>query len=235
MPPGVFEMNRNGAYSWFMDERAIVHRGYLVVGSVRSSRRGYRWGKNGEFGAVEVAVRDLASGQTRVAVLSEPFEQDDHNGPSLHVRPDGRVVAIYSRHALERKMFWRVSASEDLLEWGPERVLVTPGTDATFAGDNVTYSNPWQPEQKGGRMYNFFRCLGHQQNWMYSDDDGENWSYGGMFLEGRRGYAPYFKYAPSAGDTLFFIGTEDHPRSYDNSVYAGFVRGGGIYRSDGTL
>jgi hypothetical protein len=233
--PRVIQLNDNGAYSWFMDERAIVHRGKLLVGSVRSSDRSYKWKENGEVGAVELAVYDIASGTTRVVTLSAPFEQDDHNGPSLHVRPDGRVVAIYSRHALERKVFWRVSASDDLLEWGPEQTLVTPGRDAVFGGDNVTYSNPWQPPAEGGRLYNFFRCVAHQQNWMYSDDDGDTWRYGGMFLRGHQGYAPYFKYAPNTTDSLFFIGTEDHPRSFDNSVYAGFVRGSKIFRSDGTL
>ena len=32
----LIRMNDNGAWSWFMDERAIVHEGKLVVGSVRA-------------------------------------------------------------------------------------------------------------------------------------------------------------------------------------------------------
>ncbi|MFT3789112.1 MAG: BNR-4 repeat-containing protein [Tepidisphaeraceae bacterium] len=234
-PKNRIELNDNGAWSWFMDERVIVHNGKLVVGSVRSSDRSYVWKENGEFGAVEVAVHDIANAQTQVVVLHAPFEQDDHNGPSLHVRPDGRVVAIYSRHAMERKVFWRVSASDDLLSWNPEQVLITPGKDAEFGGDNATYSNPWQPAAEGGRLYNFFRCVGHQQNWMHSDDNGDTWHYGGMFLKGSKGYAPYFKYAPAGIDRFWFIGTENHPRDFDNSVYAGFIRNGHIYRSDGSL
>lgn len=231
----IIELNDNGAYSWFMDERVIVHGGKLLVSSVRSTDHTYEWGDipAGEIGSCDLAVHDIASGKSTVVTLHAPFEQDDHNGASLHVRPDGRVVAIYSRHALERKVFWRVSESDDLLTWGPEQVLITPGEDKKFGGDNVTYSNPWQPPAEGGRLYNFFRCVSHQQNWMFSDDQGETWQYGGMFLRGYQGYAPYFKYAPNKTDTLFFIGTEDHPRSYDNSVYAGFVRGGMIHHSDG--
>jgi hypothetical protein len=233
----MLQMNDNGAWSWFMDERVIVHRGKLLVGSVRSTERSYKFGQRAEseIGACEVAVLDIASGKSQVITLQAPFEQDDHNGPSLHVRPDGKVVAIYSRHACERKVFWRVSESEDLLTWGPEGVLITPGADAAFGGNNVTYSNPWQPPAEGGRLYNFFRCVEHQQNWMYSDDNGDTWHYGGMFLKGHRGYAPYFKYAPNKTDTFFFIGTEDHPRQFDNSVYAGFIRGGKIHQSDGRV
>ena len=118
-------LNDNGAWSWFMDERVIVHQGKLLVGSVRSSGQSYRFGDvaAGEIGACELTVYDLATGVSKVVVLHAPFEQDDHNGPSLHVRPDGRVVAIYSRHSVERKVFWRISQSQDLRDRGPERVL----------------------------------------------------------------------------------------------------------------
>ena len=231
-------LNDNGAYSWFMDERVIVHNGKLLVSSVRSSDKSYKFGDipAGEIGACELAVLDLATGKSDVVTLHAPFEQDDHNGASLHVLPDGRVIAFYSRHSVERIMFCRISASDDLLKWGPEIAFETPGEDAPpCSGNNVTYSNPWQPPAEGGRLYNFFRCVGHQQNWTYSDDNGQTWHYGGMFLKGTKGYAPYFKYAPNATDTLFFVGTENHPRDYDNSVYAGFVRGGNIHRSDGAL
>ena len=68
---------------------------------------------------------------------------------------------------------------------------------------------------------------------MTSDDGGRTWHYGGMFLKGHQGYAPYFKYATDFVDTIHFVGTEDHPREFDNSVYAGFVRGGAIHHSDG--
>ncbi|HVK06410.1 MAG TPA: BNR-4 repeat-containing protein [Armatimonadaceae bacterium] len=231
----VIELNDNGAWSWFMDERAIVHRGKLLVGSIRSTDKSYRAGRDEpHWGNCELAVHDLATGRTDVVMLHEHFEQDDHDGPALHVRPDGRVVALYTRHSVERKVFWRVSESDDLRTWGEERELVTPGVDhPPFGGDNVTYSNPWQPRAEGGRLYNFFRSVAHQQNWMYSDDQGETWHYGGMFLRGHQGYAPYFKYAAGGDDTLFFVGTEDHPRNFDNSVYAGFVRAGTIHQSDG--
>lgn len=231
----VHVLNDNGAYSWFMDERVIVHNDHLLVGSVRSSNKSYRFGDvaAGEIGACEVAVHDLKTGQNRVITLHAPFEQDDHNGPSLHALPDGRVIAIYSRHSVERRVFWRISQSDDLLTWGPIQSMETPGKDAPpCSGDNVTYSNPWQVSS--GRLYNFFRCFNHQQNWMFSDDQGQHWQYGGMFLRGYQGYAPYFKYAPGPGDRLFFIGTEDHPRQFDNSVYAGFIQNETIYQNDGT-
>lgn len=232
----IIELNDNGAWSWFMDERVIVHDGKLLVGSIRSTDKRYRQGRSEpRWGNCELAVHDLATGKTDVVILHEHFEQDDHDGPALHVRPDGRVLAVYTKHSLERKVYWRVSESPDLLRWSPIRELVTPGVDhPPFGGDNVTYSNLFQPSAERGRLYNFFRSLGHQQNYMVSEDNGDTWRYGGMFLRGHSGYAPYFKYATNGTDTIHFVGTEDHPRSFDNSVYHGYIRGGKIYRSEGT-
>jgi hypothetical protein len=232
----IVELNSNGAWSWFMDERVVVHNGKLLVGSIRSTDKSYRSGMNEPYwGNCELAVHDLVSGQTNVVVLHEHFEQDDHDGPALFIRPDGRVLAVYTRHSLERKVFWRISESEDLLQWSPIRELETPGEDhPPFGGDNVTYSNLLQLSAENGRLYNFFRSVGHQQNYMFSDSAGESWRYGGMFLRGYSGYAPYFKYASDGVDTIHFIGTEDHPRKFDNSVYHGFVKGGTIHQPDGT-
>ncbi len=232
--PDWVELNDNGAWSWFMDERAVVHAGKLVVGSVRSTDRGMTEGRGlPGWGNIELTVHDLATGRTRVVVLHEQLQQDDHNGPALHALADDRLLAVYTKHAVERKVYWRVSEPNDPLTWGPVREFESPGQDAGYAGDNVTYSNLFQPASEGGRLYNFFRSLGHQQSYMVSDDQAESWRYAGRFLCGHSGYAPYFKYTTDHQDTIYFVGTEDHPREFDNSVYAGFIRGGRIHQSDG--
>lgn len=230
-------LNDNGAWSWFMDERAIVHNNRLLVGSIRSTDQhdDKLKGQKG-WGDCDLAVHDLATGKTVLVKLHEQFEQDDHNGPALHVRRDGRVVAVYTKHSQERKVYWRVSESDDLTKWSPEKVLVTPGTDQPpFGGDNVTYSNLFQPSSENGRLYNYFRSVGHQQNYMFSDDEGDTWQYGGMFMAGTKGYAPYFKYTTNGVDEIHFIGTESHPRDWDNSVYHGVIKHGVIHHSDGRV
>ena len=225
------ELNDNGAWSWFMDERAIVDKGKLVVGSVRSlgdfdaTRDQPRWGN------VEVSVYDIESGRTVHAVLHPHFEQDDHDAPAFLVLPDDRILAVYSKHAVERKIYYRFSAPGDPLTWSEARTFETPGADKTFAGDNATYSNLFS--FPGGRIYNFFRGFHHDPNYMYSDDQGQTWTYGGRLLHGKGGYSPYLKYAFDNQRTLHFIATEDHPRNYDNSIYHGFLRDGEIYASDG--
>ena len=231
---GLIRLSDNGAWSWFMDERAVVHEGKLVVGSVRAVRTFADGRDDPDWGNVEVAAYDIASGRTGVTVLHRHFEQDDHNGPAFLPMPDGRLLALYTRHGVERKVFWRFSEPHDPLAWGAVNEFVTPGAESgAFRGDNVTYSNPFRfPD---GRLYNFFRGPGFDPNYMFSDDAGRTWQYGGRFLKGKGGYSPYLKYAyDAATGTLHFVATEDHPRNYDNSVYHGMIRPDGeICFSDG--
>jgi hypothetical protein len=85
-----------------------------------------------------------------------------------------------------------------------------------------------------GRLYNFIRAFHHDPNYMFSDDDGTTWKYGGRWLYGKGGYSPYLKYADDGKGTIHFIATEDHPRNFDNSLYHGYVRNGAMYRTDGS-
>lgn len=228
----VRELNSNGAWSWFMGERCLVSGGHILVGSVRSTPLGREEGR-GEpgWGNIELAVWDPETDACGVVVLHEGLEQDDHNAPGLLALADGRLVATYTKHSQERRMYARTSPSGDPLVWEPVTIFDSPGVDhPPYGGDNVTYSNLF--EVPGGRILNFARCVGHQWSWLFSDDAGKTWHYGGMFLRGRAGYAPYFKFA-ARGDSIHFIATEDHPREYDNSVYHGFLRDGMIFQSDG--
>jgi hypothetical protein len=226
-------LNDNGAWSWFMDERAVVDRGKLIVGSVRAVKTFRTGADDPGWGNVEVAVLDLESGKVSRTVLRRHFEQDDHDNPAFLVRPDGRYLAVYSKHSVERKVYAQVSEPGDPLAWGPATEVTSPGRDhAPFGGDNATYSNLYLLAD--GKVYNFFRGFSHDPNYMTSDDLGRTWAYGGRLLRGRDGYSPYLKYASNGRDTVHFITTEDHPRNFDNSVYHGTLCGGVLRRSDGT-
>ncbi len=228
----LIQLNDNGAWSWFMDERAIIDRGKLIVGSVRAVGT-FQSGKDDpRWGNVEVSVLDLASGGVKSVVLHAHFEQDDHDGPALFVRPDGRYLAVYSKHAVERKFHARVSEPGDPLTWGPASEFLSPGGQRGYGGDNVTYSNLFP--LKTGQLFNFYRGPGHEPNYATSDDWGKTWTYGGHLLKGKGGYSPYLKYAFDGRDTLHFVATEDHPRNYDNSIYHGFISNDFIHLSDGT-
>src|SRR3972149_1378041 len=168
----------NGAWSWFMDERAMVADGKVIVGSVRAVGE-FRQGRHDpNWGNVELGVHDLDRGTTERVVLHPRLEQDDHNVPALLRLPDGRILAVYTRDAVERKVFHRYSPPGNPLEWGPIEEFETPGRiSAPFSGDNVTYSNLFR--LSSGRILNFFRGPGYDPNYLVSADDGRSWTSGG--------------------------------------------------------
>jgi hypothetical protein len=176
------QLNDNGAWSWFMDERAIVNNGKLIVGSVRSVGD-FSNAQDPDWGNIEIAVYDLTSGATKRVVLHRHLEQDDHNNPALLALPGGRLLAMYSKHGQERKIYYRLSEPGDPLRWGPVHEVVTPGKDgAPFKADNVTYNNLFRLGT--GRLYNFYRGLHLDPNYLVSDDDAKTWTYGGRLLVG---------------------------------------------------
>jgi hypothetical protein len=227
-------LNDNGAWSWFMDERSVVLDGTLVVGSVRSVGTFAAGESDPNGGNIEISTHDLATGIVKKAILHPHFEQDDHDSPALLVLPDKRILALYSKHGQDRRIYYRFSRPGDPLSWGPPLVFEPPGkTGPPFKADNVTYNNLFR--LSSGRIYNFYRGIHLDPNLMYSDDDGRTWLYGGHFLRGRGGYSPYLRYAFDGKETIHFAATEDHPRNFDNSLYHGFLRGGQIHYSDGKV
>ena len=57
-PADIIQLTDNGAWSWFMDPRAIVDRGRLIVGSVRANGRFADTNLPG-WGNVELTILDL--------------------------------------------------------------------------------------------------------------------------------------------------------------------------------
>src|SRR5437667_6829672 len=91
--------------------------------------------------AVEVSVY-LASGTTRRTVLHRHLQQDDHDNPAFLALPDGRYLAVYTQHGVERRIYFRFSEPHDPLKWSPPSTFDTPGSPAQpLRGNNVTYSN----------------------------------------------------------------------------------------------
>ncbi len=167
---------------------------------------------------------------------------DDHDTAALLIRPDGRYLAVYSRHNQDSLTYWRVSnRPHDAGDWGPERTLdwtphlATAGTSGS-AADHVTYSNLFYLSAEK-RVYDFVRAVNRDPSMLVSSDQGDTWSYGGKLLtEPKLGYVNgYTKYASNGVDRIDFLTTEHHPRDFNNSIYHGYVQGGKLHRSDGTV
>jgi len=235
---GLIVFNDNGAWCWYQDERVVVDaaKGTLLVGSVASGE-----GADGtdRAGDVDVASHDLASGRTRRFVLHHHLlTQDDHNAPALLIRPDGRYLAVYTKHNSEKLTYWRVSARpHDAGEWRPEQSFDWSRCLATAdPSDNVTYSNVFFLPAEN-RVYNFARAVNRDPSILISSDQGDSWTYGGKLLtEPKLGYVNgYAKYASNGVDRIDVLTTEHHPRDFNNSVYHGYLLGGKLHRSDGAV
>jgi hypothetical protein len=226
-------LNDNGAWSWFSDERAIVHEGKLIVGSIRATGT-FHDGGDPAWGNVEVAVLDPVTGAIERSVLHRHFEQDDHASPAFLALPDGRLLAVYTRHNVERRIYTRLSAPHDPLAWGP--VSIVEPAAAGIQGRRrrgVTYSNLFR--LPSGRILNFYRGLDRNPAFVSSDDSAQTWHAGGRLLRARARHSPYLKYAADGRGAIHFVATEDHPRHCDNGIFHGVLRDGDICLTDGTL
>ncbi|MBS1828948.1 MAG: BNR-4 repeat-containing protein [Acidobacteria bacterium] len=227
-PPAIRVLHDDGGWCWFEDERAIVVDGKLLFGVVAGGRKGN----------VEAVSYDLKTHQSSVFVLHKPESpeeqrrwMDDHNSPAFLLRPDGRVLAMYAKHGVDEKIYYRVSEPKDLARWSEERIFVpSPSSKVTYT--NLHYLSAEK------RVYDFFRGIhnSYKPSYATSEDLGETWKAGNVVVDvpTQVRHRPYVKYASNGKDTVHLAYTDGHPRDFDNSIYHIYYRQGVLYRSDGT-
>ncbi len=96
------EVNDNGGWCWFQDERAIFTRdGRLLVTSVPD-----RTGTDGvaRDGGTEVTSVDLGTGATWTDVLHKGLASDDHNAAALLELPD-RTLGVATSHSSDPNIY----------------------------------------------------------------------------------------------------------------------------------
>lgn len=221
-PPEPVVLNPDGAWCWFQDERALVHRGKLWVAAI---------GANGD---VRVTTWDMKAGAVSIACIHPRFQADDHNTPALLLRRDGRLMAFYTTHGGppgKRLMYTRTTVRPyDASEWAPA------GTFDAQVPHGFTYANPFQLSAENNRIYLFWRALHFNPTWTASDDLGRSWLPGRNHILYQPGERPYVKYASNGSDTIHFAFTDGHPnRPFLNNLYHAYYRKGGLYRSDGAF
>lgn len=220
LPSGAVQIAPDGAWTWFNDERSIVHEGSLFSGYVLS---------DGRYG---VTRYDFADGKSHHAIISTAAsrQRNDHNNPSLTVLPDGRLLALYSKHNMERRFYQRTSlvsrpASSD--DWGPEIVRPTPA--------NNTYANTYRLTAESDAIFNFHRSINFNPTLTISTDGGATWGESRQLLgTGTGSIRPYPRYVSNNTDRIDFIYTDGHPRNVNNSVYHLTYRNGIFLKTDGT-
>ena len=219
--------NDDGGWCWFQDERAIIHNGKLIIGSVASGTH-----DAARKGNIEAVTFDLSTRCIQRTVLHNRLECDDHDSPAFLALRNGQVLATYSKHGSDDQIYFRKSQDRRASQWGPECVVVPS------LRSRVTYSNLFllRDENDGaGRLFNFYRGYddSFKPSWMTSDDGGTTWSARGLWIDNpvEQRHRPYVKYASDNQTTLHFVFTEGHPRDFDNSIYHAYYRNGSFYDS----
>ena len=230
--------NDNGAWCWYQDPR-VVHdpaNNTLIISSVAASE-----GPDGaaRAGDVDLSTYDLKTGKTSRFVLHKSLQpQDDHNATAILIRPDGRYVAMYSRHNVDNFTYWRVSTNpHDASKWNDEQTFDwTPLFNKVDPKNHATYCNLFYLAAEN-RTYNVSRAINTDPSILLSDNQGDSWTYAGKLLTKKRlGYVNgYTKYASNGRDRIDFITTDHHPRDFNNNVYHGYIQGGKLHRSDGSV
>ena len=252
----LIQFNDNGAWCWYQDERAVVdvNGGKLVIASVANvmgaggSTEDAGTGATAEDagtggasrdGLVEVVTYDLDTGSKQRYGLYQ-LDPDDHDEAALLVRPDGKYIAMYAGHNQDCNSYYRIF---DGTQWGTQGAFDwTPlGCDdsASDAGNyvtRVTYSNLWNMSAEN-KIYSFVRSIDTSPNMLVSNDNGSTWTYGGrLTATPQTGYvAGYYKYWGNGVDRIDFVGTEAHPRDFNNTLYHGYIKGGQTFDSFDSL
>ncbi|AKC81755.1 hypothetical protein IMCC26134_01320 [Verrucomicrobia bacterium IMCC26134] len=221
LPGGAVQIAPDGAWTWFNDERSIIHQGSLYSGYVLA---------DGRYG---ITRYDLADGLARHMIISTSTstQKDDHNNPSITVLPDGRLLVIYSKHISGSQFYQRTSLIAQpatIADWGPEIIRSVPAAN--------TYANTYLLTGENNAIYNFHRCINFNPTLTISTNNGVTWGTSRQLLgTGTGSTRPYPRYTSNGVDRIDAIYTDGHPRDVNNSVYHMYYKSGGLYKTDGTL
>ena len=222
----------DGAWCWFSDPRAVYHEG-------RHQRTYAGW--MDRYGDVCIGAFDHVTGRIDTKVICDGLQRDDHDNPSILFDDTGRLLVFFNKHGGPNPLYCCRSVNpEDIGSWGPVKRLALNDT-MRYRGmlNTYTYTNPVRLSAEDGRIYLFWRGMDNKPNYACSDDDGENWSMGKIFILPERTYEnrrPYLKVFSNGRDIIHFAFTDGHPRREgQNSIYYMYYRDGGLYRANGQL
>lgn len=191
-------LEKEGAWCWFADPRAIHHKGRTFIGCIDV---------HGNIKAIM-----LYEGKKTEVLVRSNFQPDDHDNPTFLVLPDERIMIIYSRHTDEACFYYRISEKPcDITSLGEEKVLKT--------NHNTTYPSLFIMEGDSEHIYLCYRGV----NWHptcarltmpdENDDmhfDVEPFQIVKSTVQGA-GCRPYAKYVSDGKGKIHMVYSSTHP------------------------
>ncbi len=227
-PGEIIPFTDDGSWSWFQDERVIVdaEANRLLLGSVAV---------NGDRnGNVEVTMYDLAGGEAPQRSVLGELNPDEYSAPALYQLGRDRYVAAYAGHNDTCLSYFNVYEDGS---WGEQGTFDWTDQGCPFetatAARTVSFANLWRV---GDQLYNLVRAVGTTPSLLVSTD-GSGWEYAGRLTGTPTAglLAGYYKFWGNGADRIDFVGTEAHPRDFDNSLYHGYVKDERICDSTGAV
>jgi hypothetical protein len=243
-------INDNGGWCWYQDDKIIYDPcGGNVITSTAAHSSGFGGVGGTRTNDMDTTTFNIATGKRTRVVAHEGFGGDDHSMGALWIRPDGRYLHLYCQHYSAQTTYYRLATNpNDGSAWGGEQSYNWKTIGGPTDNNNLSYTNVHYLSGEGtgkGRLYNIVRWDTVTPTFSYSDDwDKETattrmtWKYGGRINKpvGGATYSNFYhKFRGNGVDRIDFIGTEQHPRNYNNSVFHGYIKGGKGYNSFGDV
>jgi hypothetical protein len=212
-------LSPDGAWTYFTEPRAVNYAG--------EHRRTYV-GWIDSRGQIVVSSYDHSTRVRTRAVLRTNERVDDHNNPSLIVRPDGRLLVFYSTHRRRHLVHRLSSRPEDATAWRPPRRV---GTNVR-GRRGYTYPNPVWLRGERRPLFLFWRGGSFEPTFSTSVD-GSSWSRARRFVDGG-GQRPYLVYDSNRRDRIDIAFSDGNPNELRTSIYYMAYRGRRFEHASGT-
>jgi hypothetical protein len=210
-------------WTWYGEPKAVYYEGV--------HRRTYiGWNSNTSTGAQYVGYYDHDTKATAQVELPRHYPADDHNHPSVIVRPDGRIMIFHTGHDGKE--------ISEYISKNPEDITALDTFTVTIL-DWCCYPNVCFLKNEGtkGRYYLFFRDLNQEPWFRTSDDWGVTWSKElNLYTNNPHGYKPYFKCASNGIDEIH-IDVERENRAGGGNIPTYYMKykNGSFYQASGKL
>jgi hypothetical protein len=204
-------ITNNGSWTWYGNPDAVYYEG-------KYKKTYMGWISNN--GVISVGSYNHATGDTATKVIRTGYAADDHNHPSLLMRPDGRLMVFFSGHDGGILSLYVSTNPEDISAFNAE-IQVAPG--ATYC-----YPNPmWlSAEGDSGRLWVFYRSYNANPCFTYSDDWGKTWQPTKQYYSSPENTPkPYANYCTNGIDEIHMVIEKGHRAGYFPLYYMKYKKG----------